>query len=92
MATDAPPDDVSPGFPAAPVLEGGSTVRRPGHLEDVVGTLDSPDPQAGSEAVALQVRDEVADRTPEAFPVVSPQRLPVTVESGRALPGRHSVE
>ena len=92
MAADPAPDDVGSGAPAGPVLERGSAVRCPRHLEDVVGALDSLHAQTRSEALAPQVGREVTSRPSETRPVSGSQRLPVAIETRAALPGGHSVE
>lgn len=92
VAADAPPDDVRARTSAVSVLEGGSAVWRPGHLEDIIGALDSLDPQSRPEAVTLEVLDEAPNCVPETLLVVSAKPQPIAIEAGRALPGRHSVE
>ena len=75
-----------------PVLEGGPPVGCPCHLEDTVGASDTLDTQPAPEAPDPEVLDETPSGLTEARALSAVELVPVTVESSRALRGRHSVE
>jgi len=93
MGTDPAPNHMGlASVDRDPVLEGGSTVRCPGHLEDSNGALDASNPEARAEAFAtLKVFNELLHCFPEAFLILLGELCEVLPKSRKHLVGRHSV-
>ena len=70
MSAHAPPDDVRTVQAASSVLERGSPIGSPGHLEDGICALHPLHPQPCPEMTGAQVDDEGAGDLSEASPLI----------------------
>jgi hypothetical protein len=91
MGADPSPDDVDVALPhGIAVVEGGSAVWRPSHLENSWSALHSPNSKARSKAFpTFQVLDELGYGLPESFLVLLGQLSEVPRESRELREGRH---
>jgi hypothetical protein len=89
VAADATPDDVRTFAGGRSILERGSPIRRPRHLEDGIGALDPLDAEAATEFAGNEIGVKPPEGDPEAVAVGSVERLPVSLETACALVGGH---
>ena len=93
MPAHTSPDDVRSGGAAGTVLERGTPIGSPGHLEDGVRAIHALDAQPGAEPTGGEVGDESSAAAPtKPSLVIRRQMLPVAVEPDCPFPGRHLSE
>lgn len=94
MTPDASPDNVRLlRARRLAVLERGSAIRRPGHLPDAGGALDSLHSESTIEALWLlsESSDEPCESAPESNLLSTAEPFPVVSEPVRLIVSRHEV-
>jgi hypothetical protein len=74
------------------VLEGGSSIRRPGHFEDRICAFHPLDSEARAESPSSQVSIEAEEDRTESITLLVRECLPITLETASPLMSRHGAD